>query len=62
MATIFDFTTYQDVGQYSHYSLSVLPDPENLDIALEFRCSHVYELRYTLFPIYFRLIAAIFDL
>jgi len=28
---------------------------------LEFRCYHVYKLRYTLFNIHFRLLAAIFD-
>jgi len=36
--------------------------PETLVHPLEFRCYLVYELRYALFPIYFRLMAAIFDL
>jgi len=42
-------------------SLSVLPYPGNMGVALEFRCYHLYELRYTLCPIYFRLMDAIFD-
>ena len=42
--------------------LSGLPDSANMGIQpLEFRCYRVYELRYTLFPIYFRLMAAICD-
>jgi hypothetical protein len=60
MAAIFDFQHTQTSDSIST-SLSVLLDPENMGIALEFRCYHVYELRYTLFPIYFRLMAAIFD-
>ena len=42
-------------------SLVVLPDPENMGIAVGIFCYLVYELRYTLFPVYFRLMAAIFD-
>ena len=47
MATIFDFRHTQASDSIST-SLSLLPDPENMD--MEFRCNHVYELRYTLFP------------
>jgi len=33
----------------------VLPDPENIWVwPLEFRCYHVYELRYKCFPMHFR--------
>ena len=32
MAAIFDFLTYPDIVQYSHYSFSVLPDTENMGV------------------------------
>jgi len=58
MAAIFEF-------QHTQTSNSVLTNllccltPKTRLLSLEFRCHHEYELRYTLFPIYFRSITAI---
>jgi len=41
-------------------SAVMMPDLENIGIAVKFRCYHVYKLRYTLLYIHFRLQAAIF--
>ena len=43
--------------------LVVQPDPENMSISvgISLLSRYVYELRYMLFPLYFRLMAAIFD-
>ena len=60
MATIIDFQ-HSKTSDSVLTSLSVLPDPEIMGILLKCRCYYVYELRLTLFPIYFRLMAAIFD-
>jgi len=43
-------------------SPSVLPDPKNMGVAVRMSLLSLYELRYTYYPIYFRLMAAIFDL
>ena len=59
-AAIFDFSQIHKFGSL-HSSLIGELDPQNMSIAVEFRCYHAYELRHTLFPINFRLIAAIFD-
>ena len=61
MAATFDFRHTRTSDSIS-ISLSVLPDSETMGIALECLCYHVYELRYTLFPTHFRLMAAIIDL
>ena len=55
------FTIHTDIGQYSHSFLICLT-PKISVYPLEFRCYLVYELRYTLFLIYFRLMATILDL
>jgi len=41
--------------------LIVLPDPKTCVYPLEFRWLHAYKLRYTLFRMHFRFMAAIFD-
>ena len=62
MATIFDLQLTQ-ASESIHISLSVLPDPENVDIAVGILLlSRIHELKWSLFRIYFRLMAAIFDL
>ena len=60
MATIFDFRHTQTSNNLPT-SLSVLSDPENIGTLLEFLCYLVYKLRYTLFPMHFRLLNAVFD-
>ena len=55
------FVTYTDVGQSSHQSLRSCPSSKTWVQPFEFRCYHVYELSYKLFPVYFWLRAAIFD-
>ena len=60
MTAIFDLRHTQT----SHsilMSLSVLPDPENMALPLEFRCYRIWKLRYTLCHIYFRLQATVFE-
>jgi len=61
MATIFDFSFTQTSGSI-RTSFFVLPDAENMGMALEFGCYHLYKLRYTFFYIHFRFMAAIFDI
>ena len=60
LVAIFDFRHTQMSDSIST-SLSVLPDPGNMGIVVKFLCCHVYELRYTLYPMYFRLMTAVFD-
>ena len=53
--------------QSKHQAVSAVlescsPTPLTWVWKLEFLCDHEYELRFTLFPIYFSLMAAIFDL
>jgi len=45
MAAIFDFQ-YAQTCYCIHSSLYVLTDPRNMGVALEFRCYHVYHLRF----------------
>jgi len=59
-AAILDFRlpfTSSNIGTSS----TELLDLENVGVAVEIRCYHEYGLRYTLFHIYFRLMATIFD-
>jgi len=60
MAAIFDIQQYRHRTVFEEVSLCCLT-PETWVQTLDFRCYHVYELRYTLCPIYFRLMATIFD-
>ena len=60
MAAIFDFWQTQPL-EIIPTSLSVFPDPENMSLAVEISLQHAYELRYTLFPMYFQWMAGIFD-
>ena len=43
-------------------SLVSFPDPDNMGIALEFRCYLLYTVRNTILHMYFRLMTAMFDL
>ena len=61
MAAILHLTA-TPMSKSIHTTYVELLDPENVGMALEFCCCHVYKLRYTLFHVYFRLQAAIFDL
>ena len=56
---IFDSLQIHASGSFRS-SLVLSPDPENM-LSLEFRCYHVYKLRYAVCRIYFRVQAAIFD-
>ena len=60
MAAIVDFQ-HTKTSESILTSLFVLPDPENMCITVGVRCYRVHKLSYTLFSIYFQLMAAIFD-
>ena len=61
IAAIFDFQ-HTWTSESILASLSVLPDPENISTAVGYRCYRVLKLSYALCNIYFRLMAAIFDI
>jgi len=59
MSAIFDFMLRM-TSESVYISLVVLPDPEDMGLPLEFLCYHAHMLRFTLFRMLFRFIAAIF--